>query len=47
MWNHQDKKKLIQLPPDTIHPNPAQPRTSFDPDSLSELADSIRQNGLL
>lgn len=47
MWNHQDKKKLIQLSPDAIHPNPAQPRTTFDPDSLSSLAESIRQNGLL
>ena len=30
-----------------IHPNPYQPRREFDPDRLSELAESIRQYGLL
>lgn len=30
-----------------IHPNPYQPRTQFDAEALKELADSIRQNGLL
>jgi ParB family transcriptional regulator, chromosome partitioning protein len=31
----------------TITPNPRQPRRSFDQDSLDELAESIRQVGLL
>lgn len=30
-----------------IHPNPNQPRKKFDETSLDELADSIRQNGIL
>lgn len=30
-----------------IRPNPAQPRVSFDQTSLRELADSIREHGLL
>jgi ParB family chromosome partitioning protein len=31
----------------SIEPNPAQPRRLFDPDGLRELADSIRENGVL
>lgn len=30
-----------------IHANPFQPRKSFDPDSIQELATSIKENGLL
>lgn len=30
-----------------IYPNPMQPRTEFDEESLQELADNIQQNGLL
>src|SRR5215212_2908874 len=30
-----------------IRPNPAQPRQHFDEDSLAELAESIRQHGVL
>jgi len=32
---------------DAITPNPHQPRTVFDPDALQELADSIREMGLI
>jgi ParB family chromosome partitioning protein len=32
---------------DLIVPNPDQPRTHFDPESLRELADSIREHGIL
>jgi len=32
---------------DLIAPNPQQPRSSFDPESLATLTDSIRQHGLL
>lgn len=35
------------LPLLEIVPNPNQPRRTFDPDQLAELADSIRTNGLL
>lgn len=37
--------KAIRL--DRIEPDPAQPRQSFDPERLAELADSIRQDGVL
>lgn len=30
-----------------VYPNPYQPRHHFDPDRLRELADSIRENGLI
>lgn len=32
---------------DRIKPNPRQPRTNFDPETLTELAESIRQHGVL
>lgn len=47
MWNHQERKKLIQLAPENIRANPAQPRQEFEPEALESLAESIRQNGLL
>lgn len=37
----------VALPIERVHPNPGQPRKDFDEDALEELADSIRQNGLL
>jgi len=37
----------LQLPLDGITPNPDQPRRHFLPDSLAELAASIRMHGLL
>lgn len=36
-----------QIAIDHIAPNPRQPRTDFDPASLAELADSIREHGIL
>lgn len=39
--------RVIFLPPKGIQPNPSQPRQVFDEDSLSELASSIRQHGIL
>ena len=38
---------LQELPIDTVHPGSHQPRKTFDADRLAELADSIRQHGLL
>jgi len=32
---------------DLISPNPQQPRTNFEPEQLRELADSIRQHGII
>ena len=39
--------KILSLPIDDILPNPNQPRQSFSPEGLRELADSIRQLGVL
>ncbi len=38
---------LLQVPVADIIPNPRQPRTKMDPDSLAELAASIKEHGLL
>src|SRR5512147_2953121 len=32
---------------DQIAPNPMQPRQEFDPQAMAELADSLKQNGLM
>ena len=39
--------QIREVPVDRILPNPAQPRLSYDEDSLTELADSIREHGVL
>ena len=36
-----------QIALSAISPNPRQPRASFDPDELAELAESIRSHGIL
>jgi ParB family chromosome partitioning protein len=36
-----------QVDIDLIAPNPQQPRSVFDPESLGELADSIREHGVI
>lgn len=41
------KMKLTMIDTARIYPNPMQPRRTFDPDRLAELAESIRENGLL
>lgn len=38
---------FTELPISQIKPNPNQPRTDFDPEALKELADSIRENGII
>ncbi|HEX3218818.1 MAG TPA: ParB/RepB/Spo0J family partition protein [Candidatus Limnocylindria bacterium] len=39
--------QIRELPVEKILPNPAQPRLSYEEDSLTELADSIREHGVL
>ena len=39
--------RVMFLPARSIRPNPAQPRKIFREDAMSELADSIRQHGIL
>lgn len=43
----QDKNRIYRIPIEKIHANPAQPRKIFCDTDLKELADSIRENGLL
>ncbi|WP_407306059.1 ParB/RepB/Spo0J family partition protein [Desulfosporosinus sp. SB140] len=38
---------IKEIPISEIEPNPEQPRREFNPQALSELADSIREHGLL
>lgn len=42
-----ESQELRELPVDLIGPNPRQPRSSFDDESLVALADSIRARGIL
>jgi len=41
-----DENRILQLDPHAIHPNPTQPRKAFDEESLQELAESIRRDGV-
>ncbi len=38
---------ILMVAIDAIRPNPHQPRTEFDAEALQELADSIREHGLI
>lgn len=38
---------ILSLPVGQISPNPHQPRKKFDPETLEELADSIREHGII
>jgi len=42
-----DPKQIVELPTDSLQPNPLQPRGAITPDSLNDLVDSIRQHGIL
>ena len=44
---YMETGRVIFLPVRSIRPNPAQPRKIFREDALDELADSIRQHGIL
>ena len=44
---YMETGRVVFLPPQSIRPNPAQPRKVFDPQALDELAESIRQHGIL
>ena len=39
--------ELTNLPVETIHPNPRQPRKRHDPEALHGLADSVRAQGVI
>ena len=42
-----ESTRVTMIPPDYFSPTPAQPRRYFDPDGLTELAESIRVHGIL
>ena len=44
---YMETGRVVFLPAASIRPNPAQPRKVFKSDALDELADSIRQHGIL
>jgi ParB family chromosome partitioning protein len=41
------KNKLVELDVDSIYPNPYQPRKSFQKNSLQQLADSMKIEGII
>lgn len=40
-------KQIIQIPTNQLEPNPLQPRGIINPESVSELVESIREHGIL
>lgn len=42
-----DDDKVIEISLSQLRPNPYQPRKTFDEDSIKELAESIRQHGII
>ena len=44
---YMETGRVVFLPAKSIRPNPAQPRKIFQEEALDELADSIRQHGIL
>ena len=43
----KNKRQVLDLPVDSIHPNPNQPRQEFESEALEELSRSIAQLGIL
>lgn len=43
----ESHERISQLPADSISPNPHQPRRVFDPAALEELAESIKDYGVI
>ena len=39
--------RIVFLPVSALSPNPGQPRRDFSPEALEELANSIREHGIL
>ena len=44
---YMETGRVVFIPARSIHPNPAQPRKIFRQEALGELAESIRQHGIL
>ena len=43
----KSQRQIIEISIDDIEPNPHQPRAEFDPKAVSELAQSIREKGII
>jgi ParB family chromosome partitioning protein len=41
------KNKLVDIDVDSIHPNPHQPRKNFQKSALQQLADSMKEEGII
>lgn len=44
---HSDEEKIVMIDIRKIRPNPVQPRKSFNRESLDELANSIKEHGVI
>lgn len=45
--SHDEKNGIVELDLALVFPNPDQPRKSFDEDKLTDLAESIKEHGVL
>jgi ParB family chromosome partitioning protein len=43
----REGKRLLEVPVEEIRPNPYQPRLGFDAEKIAQLAESIREKGIL
>ncbi len=43
----QEDDKIVEIPLSQLRPNPYQPRKTFDEEAIRELADSIREHGVI
>ncbi len=47
LYKEVNNEEIIELKLDELRPNPYQPRTVFDENALNELAESIKENGVI
>ncbi len=47
LYKEVKTEEIVELNVNELRPNPYQPRTVFDEDALNELAESIRENGVI
>ena len=47
LFDRQDTNRIVMIPSSKIRPSRYQPRLRFDEEALKELAESIRENGLI
>ena len=47
IFDRQDANRIVMIPSSKIRPSRYQPRLRFDEEAMEELAESIRENGLI